>query len=75
MKYNLDKFYKSGRQTTIDKYFGGKEYSTPDFNERVLNLWKNDINVRKQQIIWGVIIPSIISLAIGALYLILGILW
>ena len=51
MKYNLDKFYKSGRQTTIDKYFGGKEYSIPDFNERVLNLWKNDINVRKQQII------------------------
>lgn len=75
MKYNLDKFYKGGRQTIIDKYFGGKEYSTSDFNERVLNLWKNDINVRKQQIIWGVVIPSIISLTTGFLFLILGILW
>ena len=75
MKYNLDNFYiKGGRQITIDKYFGGIEYSTHDFNERVLKLWKEDIDTKRQRIIWGVIIPSAISIMSGALFLILSIL-
>lgn len=69
-KYNLDNFYlKGGRKHTIDKYFNGIEYSTPEFNEKVLKLWKEDIDKKRDRLIWSIIVPITISVVFGIISL------